>query len=75
VPDYRSTACGVPKIASYLQIDDFSVRAPSFDTPQAGHERCGQAGDSNAAGLAIEPVKGIRLFESKCTRLAIRCGE
>jgi len=28
--DRRTSACGVTKIASYLQIDDFSVRAPSL---------------------------------------------
>src|SRR6266852_2188810 len=27
--------CGVPKLASLLQIGDFSPSEPSFDTPQA----------------------------------------
>ena len=30
-------ACGVPKLASCLQIGDFSGRAPSFGTPHAEH--------------------------------------
>jgi len=31
----RSRRCGVPKLASCLQIANFSGRAPSFDTPHA----------------------------------------
>jgi hypothetical protein len=37
-PERRPTdvACGVPKLAFYLQIAGFASRAPSFGTPQGG---------------------------------------
>ena len=52
MPALLASPCGVPKLASHLQIADFSECAPNFGTPQGGIT-------ADEAALALSATKGL----------------